>query len=151
MITCSRNIPLADAIQRSTEVLDVAMLVFLLRCASRNGADNDVGTSHGGAHWKQVTELAFEVRTATIEYIDLKFLYFFFVHYEILSIFLIPLLEKKLKNLDFDGLDFGHYQAVYLVLVSHVDVWEGGPLKDEISAIVQFCSRVSKLLEPGSS
>ena len=56
-----------------------------------------------------------------------------------------------MKNLDFDGLDFGHFLAVYLALVSHVDVWEGGPLKDEISAIVQFCGRVSKLLEPGSS
>jgi hypothetical protein len=93
LLTCGHIIPLADAIEHSMTVLNAAMLVFLSRCTSRNSADNDVGTSHGGAHWKQVTELAFEVRTATIEYIDLKFLYFFFVHYEILSIFLIPLLE----------------------------------------------------------
>ena len=53
--------------------------------------------------------------------------------------------------MDFEGLGFVHFQAIYLALVSHVDAWEHGPLHAEVNAILQFSGRMAKLLQPESA
>jgi hypothetical protein len=50
--------------------------------------------------------------------------------------------------MDFEGLGFGHYQTICLMLYMNADAWKNGPLHAEVMAILEFSGRIAELLKP---
>ena len=149
IIDLGRMVPLAEAIQRSTAELDAAAVRFITHNSETYGNRGNVRQSKV----KFTTRLAFKVSVFISWYNATSYIiisiennivttdYFSFL------LFSDIIVIKKLKNLDFDGFGFVHYEAIYLALVLHYDAWTGGPLNDEVSAIQQFCGRLAKLIK----
>jgi hypothetical protein len=129
LLACGRIVPLADAIHRSTTVLDAAKKVFLSRIGSNHVLVRD-------------TKMSFKVSEFYQTLFDKWYKAILFAYFIYLSLLL---LLQKLKKLDFKKLDFA---KIYLALVAPGNSWHGGPLNDEVDAVVQFCGRMAKLLRP---